>query len=228
MFGDKTKRAKKEIGVISSLILEYDSKINVCNRSVNDYLVRMKDFNNQYEKLEINLDNTSDDIEKRRIMNEQDRINMLLIEIESRVDNLEHEIRDYRNIRLTLAELKNNAMSLLDKNPKFIIKMIPEKKLPKLIKNSEKIVLVQEITKGLLIAFREESNRLGLNTSLSEKELSQLLKESSNLEDQIDDKTRSMREAKRAEHLKKLAELDQNEAKQEHKRNSEDKKLNLS
>lgn len=227
MLGNKAKRARKEIKVVSNIAEDYNQKIIRCESDINNYLTKLKELNSSYDELEDKLDVTSDEIEKRRIYGEQDRINMAIDELQSYVDNTEIEVNDFRHVARRLSQLLMYCQTFYHKEQyKFIIKSIPEKKLPQMVKSTEKMREIDELVKELLRIFREEADRRNYDAEETNKEIDRMINESNELSSLTRNRLAEMRERKRAEHIRKRVEesTDVNDQKKEH----ETRKTNLS
>ena len=73
-FGNKEKRANKEIDIVVKLNKEYESQVASCEREIQDYLLKLKEIKAEYLELEKREDNAEDDIERTGIINEKKKL----------------------------------------------------------------------------------------------------------------------------------------------------------
>ena len=71
VFGNKKKRADKEIDIVVKLNREYESQVASCEREIQDYLFKLKNIKDNYFELEKRTDSASDDIEITRFNKNQ-------------------------------------------------------------------------------------------------------------------------------------------------------------
>ena len=111
------------------------------------------------------------------------------------------------------------------KEYKYIIKVIPEKKLPKMLNSTEKTREVNDLVNELLSMFRTEANRRKFDFEEAQKEEDKINRENDELDSLIQSCDDEEMEALRMEYLKSK-DLDETKNDEEVK-NSNYKNVNL-
>lgn len=203
MFGNKKKRADKEIDIVVKLNREFESQVLSCEREIQDYLLRLKDIKENYFELEKRTDKALDDIEMTSINNEKKRLIRNKKKYEAYLKNTEIERDNFSMVTVNLSKLLMYIKVFYRrKEYKYIIKVIPEKKLPKMLNSTEKTREVNDLVNELLSMFRKEANRRKFDFEEAQKEEDRINRENDELDSLIQSSDEEEIEAMRMEYLK--------------------------
>jgi len=215
MFGNKKKRADKEIDIVVKLNREFESQVLSCEREIQDYLLRLKDIKDNYFELEKRTDKALDDIEMTSINNEKKRLIRNKKKYEAYLKNTEIERDNFSMVTVNLSKLLMYIKVFYRrKEYKYIIKVIPEKKLPKMLNSTEKTREVNDLVNELLSMFRKEANRRKFDFEEAQKEEDKINRENDELDSLIQSSDDEEIEAMRMEYLKNKDLNDENDNKE--------------
>ncbi len=215
MFGNKKKRADKEIDIVVKLNREFESQVLSCEREIQDYLLRLKDIKENYFELEKRTDKALDDIEMTSINNEKKRLIRNKKKYEAYLKNTEIERDNFSMVTVNLSKLLMYIKVFYRrKEYKYIIKVIPEKKLPKMLNSTEKTREVNDLVNELLSMFRKEANRRKFDFEEAQKEEDKINRENDELDSLIQSSDDEEIEAMRMEYLKNKDLNDENDNKE--------------
>jgi len=228
MFGNKKKRADKEIDIVVKLNKEFESQVLSCEREIQDYLLRLKDIKESYFELEKRTDKAIDDIEMTSINNEKKRLIRNKKKYEAYLKNTEIERDNFSMVTVNLSKLLMYIKVFYRrKEYKYIIKVIPEKKLPKMLNSPEKTREVNDLVNELLSMFRKEANRRKFDFEEAQKEEDKINRENDELDSLIQSSDDEEIEAMRMDYLKNK-DLNDEKDNKEVVNKSNSRKVNLS
>lgn len=136
------KRANKEIGIVKICGEKYDDKIS-------ELEMRQKDAKLFIDQLKTDIVNTQDQTLARKLCNKKNMQEMQL-------KNRELLITKFNNTE-NLLEMLLNMVELLyaQEMYKYIVKVIPEKRLPKMVRDPNLVDAVYDLVNGLIKEFYE-------------------------------------------------------------------------